>query len=222
MELVEHKKLRAKKILFLLKKNYGFVPNLFLNYSTDAQMLVAIILSAQSTDNQINKVTKKLFKKYKTVNDFANAKKQVFEKEIYSTGFYKQKAKNIISCFLIIKSKFNSKIPLNMSDLISLPGVGRKTANLILLNKGIVEGIAVDTHVFRLSRRFGLSKSKNANDVEKDLKKIYKKIDWPNINKLFITHGRNLCTAINPKCDNCFLNKKFDNNSNICLKIFKK
>jgi len=222
MESINHKKIRAKKILFLLKKNYGVIPNLFLNYSTDAQMLVAIILSAQSTDKQINKVTKKLFKKYKSVNDFANAKKQVFEKEIYSTGFYKQKAKHIISCFSIIESKFNSKIPLNMSDLISLPGVGRKTANLILLNKEIVEGIAVDTHVFRLSKRFGLSKSKTANHLEKDLQNIYEKNDWSSVIKSFITHGRNLCLVINPICVNCFLNKKFDENSNICLKILKK
>jgi endonuclease III len=197
----------SKKILSSLKENYSIQPNLFLDYSTDAQMLCALILSAQTTDLNVNKVTKFLFKKYFSIEDFANLNLKVFEKEIYSTGYYKQKAKNIKNCFLIIKNKFNSNIPLKMDELITLPGVGRKTANLFLLNKGIISGIAVDTHVFRLSRRFGLSNSKTQTLVEKDLLKIFKKSDWPNVNKYFIVHGRTFCFAKSPNCKDCFLKK---------------
>ncbi|NMA44504.1 MAG: endonuclease III [Candidatus Diapherotrites archaeon] len=201
-------KLRGKKVIFLLKKNYPAVPKLFLKYTTDAQMLCAIILSAQSTDAQVNRVTEKLFKKYKTVDDFASANQKTFEKEIFSTGFYKTKAKNIISCFKIIKKNYGGIVPLSMSDLISLPGVGRKTANLVLASKGIVEGIAVDTHVFRLSKRIGFSKAKTPVLVEKDLMQIFDKKDWSKINGLLISHGRAICTAKKPKCSSCFLNKK--------------
>ena len=214
MESKEKKKSRAQKILLELKKNYPRQPNLFLNHSNDAQMLCAIMLSAQSTDTQINKVTKRLFEKYKTIDYFASAKQRIFEKEIFSSGFYKNKAKNIIATFKKIKNEFNGSIPLTMSELISLPGIGRKTANLVLLNKGIISGIAVDVHVFRLSKRFGLTTSKTPNKVEQDLIAIYQKTDWQFVNKLFIVHGRAVCTARNPNCVSCFLNKK-----NLCTRV---
>lgn len=197
----------AKKVIILLKNKYKIVPKLFLNYKTDSQLLCAIILSAQSTDAQVNKVTEKLFKKYKTVDDFANANIQIFEKEIFSTGFYKSKAKNIIFCFKKIKNEFGGKIPLNMVSLVSLPGVGRKTANLVLANKGIVKGIAVDTHVFRLAKRIGFSKGKTAELVEKDLMQIFEKKEWAKLNGLLISHGRAVCTAKKPNCNTCVLNK---------------
>ncbi len=203
----EEKK-RARKILSELEKNYPQVPKIFLNYNTRAQMLCAIILSAQSTDAQINKITEKIFKKYSTVKDFANADPKKFEKEIFSAGYYKSKSKNIINCFKKIESDFGGRIPKKMSDLISLPGVGRKTANLVLLSMGIIEGIAVDTHVFRLSKRMGFSKAKNATQLEKDLMNLFEKKDWPVINKLLITHGRKICTARKAFCENCFLNEK--------------
>jgi endonuclease-3 len=208
MDFNKNKKEFAKKVLFELESNYKNVPKLFLNYKTEAQLLCAIILSAQSTDAQINKVTSELFKKYKTVNDFANANIKTFEKEIFSTGFYKTKAKNVVNCFKKIKSNFGGKIPLNINDLVTLPGVGRKTANLVLANKGIISGIAVDTHVFRLSKRIGLSKAKSAELVEKDLISLFEKKDWSKINGLLITHGRAVCTAKKPLCEKCFLNKK--------------
>ena len=208
MESKDTKKARATKVLSLLKKNYKKQPNLFLNHATQAQMLCAIILSAQSTDAQINKLTKKLFVKYKTVNDFASAVQKTFEKEIYSSGFYKNKSKNIIACFKKIKNDFKGKIPLTMGELITLPGVGRKTANLVLLNKGIIVGIAVDTHVFRLAKRFKLTKASTQDKVEKDLMTIYPKKQWSFVNKLFIVHGRAICTARNPACTKCFLNSK--------------
>jgi endonuclease III len=206
-------KKRARLIFSKLEQNYFSVPLLFLDYKTDAQMLCAIILSAQSTDAQVNKVTKELFKKYKSVNDFSNANLKIFEIEIKSTGFYKQKAKRVIECFNIIKNNYGGKIPLRMSDLISLPGVGRKTANLVLANKGIIEGIAVDTHVARLARRMNFTNFREQFKIEKDLLKIFDKKIWGRVNGLFISHGRRICVARNPKCNICFLNKR-----NLCPK----
>lgn len=207
-------KKRAKIIFSELKKNYAYVPLLFLHYKTDAQMLCAIILSAQSTDAQVNKLTKTLFKKYKSVNDFAHANLKEFEIEIRSTGYYRQKAMRIIKCFKIIGDKYNGKIPIKMDELTELPGVGRKTANLVLANKGIIEGIAVDTHVWRLAQRMGFTKFDNQNKIEQDLMGVFDKKVWHEVNGLFISHGRSVCTARNPKCGICFLNKR-----KICSKI---
>jgi endonuclease III len=201
------KKTRAKKVFQLMAKKYSDVPKIFLDYGTDAQMLCAIILSAQSTDVQTNKVTSVLFKKYKTVRDFASADRKTFEKEIFSTGFYKNKTKNIIACFKKIESGFGGKVPREMNALISLPGVGRKTANLVLLSFGIIEGIAVDTHVARISFRLGLSNKKDPDKIEKDLMALFDKAFWAYVNRLFISHGRAICTAKNPLCEKCFLNE---------------
>jgi endonuclease-3 len=199
---------RVLRIYSELKSHYYDVPLLFLNHSSDAQMLCAIILSAQSTDAQVNKVTSSLFKKYKSVNDFASADLRTFEREIKSTGYYKQKAKRIIGCFRIICNEYGGKIPLKMHELIELPGVGRKTANLVLANKGIIEGIAVDTHCIRLAQRLGFSKFDDPKRIEQDLMRIFPKKIWLEINGLLISHGRAICTARNPKCKECFLNKK--------------
>jgi endonuclease III len=207
-------KKRAKLIFAQLEKNYTSVPMLFLHYKTDAQMLCAIILSAQSTDKQVNKVTGDLFKKYKSVNDFANANLKVFENQIRSTGYYKQKAKRVIECFKIIREKYTGKIPAKMDQLIQLPGVGRKTANLVLVSKGIVEGIAVDSHVWRLAQRMGFTKFDTQFKIEINLMDVFDKSVWSKVNGLFISHGRAICTAKNPKCESCFLNKK-----KLCPKI---
>ena len=201
-------KKRAAKIFALLKKHYANVPLLFLNYKTDAQMLAAIILSAQSTDKQVNKVTEKLFKKYKTVNDFAGANLAVFEQEVRTTGYYRQKARRVIECFKIIKTKHKGKVPLKMEELVELPGVGRKTANLVLANKGIVQGIAVDTHVWRLAQRLGFSKHDNQHKIEHDLMEAFEQNVWHEINGLLISHGRAICTARKPNCKMCFWNEK--------------
>ncbi|MEK6959021.1 MAG: endonuclease III [archaeon] len=201
-------KLRAKKVFAELKSNYKGVPLLFLNYKTDAQMLCSIILSAQSTDKQVNKVTEKLFKKYKTVNDFASANLKTFEQEVRATGYYRQKAKRVIGCFKIIRDKYKGKLPSTMEELVELPGVGRKTANLVLANRGIVEGIAVDTHVWRLAQRLGFSKADDQHKIERDLMEVFDKKIWHELNGLLISHGRAICTARNPKCAECFLNKK--------------
>jgi endonuclease-3 len=198
---------RASKVLELLEKNY---PNakIALDYANPLQLLVATILSAQATDQQINMITPKLFKKYKTAEDYASADLQELEQYIKSSGFYHNKAKNIQKCCKALVEKFNSKVPRTMNELVDLPGVGRKTANIILANAfGIVEGVAVDTHVGRLAQRLGLSENKDPNKIEADLMKIVPKDQWMRITDLLIFHGRRVCTAKKPNCAGCVLNK---------------
>ena len=198
---------RASKVLELLEKNY---PNaeIALDYATPLQLLVATILSAQATDKQINMITPKLFKKYKTAGDYANADLEELEQYIKSSGFYHNKAKNIKNCCKTLVEKFHSKVPKTMNELIELPGVGRKTANIILANAfGIVEGVAVDTHVGRLAQRLGLSENKDPNKIEADLMKIIPKEQWTKITDLLIFHGRRVCTAKKPDCAGCVLNR---------------
>ena len=184
-------------------------------YRMPFELLVATILSAQCTDARVNMVTKDLFQKYKTVNDFADVSQSELEQDIRSTGFYKNKAKNIIGSAKMLLERYNSKVPETMEELITLPGVARKTANVVLseaYNK--VEGIAVDTHVARLSSRLGLSEQKDPNKIEKDLMSLTEKNDWHNISNLLILHGRNICRAKKPNCSACVL-------SNICPSAFK-
>lgn len=196
-----------KKIIDVLQKEYPQA-KIALNFSNPLEILVATILSAQCTDERVNKVTAELFKKYKTVDDYANADLKKFEQEIKSTGFYKMKAKNIINAAKIIKEKFNGKVPNTMQDLISLPGVARKTANVVLGNAyGKVEGIVVDTHVRRLSYRIGLTKNTDPNKIEQDLMKIVPKDKWFIFPYLLIDHGRKICSARKPLCDKCVINK---------------
>jgi endonuclease-3 len=198
---------RASKVLELLEKNY---PNakIALDYANPLQLLVATILSAQATDQQINMITPKLFKKYKTAEDYAGADLQELEQYIKSSGFYHNKAKNIKNCCKALVEKFNSTVPKTMNELVDLPGVGRKTANIILANAfGIVEGVAVDTHVGRLAQRLGLSENKDPNKIEADLMKIVPKDQWMRITDLLIFHGRRVCTAKKPNCAGCVLNK---------------
>jgi endonuclease III len=198
---------RASKVLELLEKNYTNA-EIALDYANPLQLLVATILSAQATDQQINMITPKLFKKYKTAGDYANADLQELEQYIKSSGFYHNKAKNIKNCCKTLVEKFHSKVPKTMNELIELPGVGRKTANIVLANSfGVVEGIAVDTHVGRLAQRLGLSENKDPNKIEADLMKIVPKDQWMRITDLLIFHGRRVCTAKKPNCAGCVLNR---------------
>jgi endonuclease-3 len=195
------------EIIKILQKEYPQA-KIALNFSNPIELLVATILSAQCTDERVNKVTKELFKKYKTVDDYANADIKKFEQEIKPTGFYKMKAKNIINAAKIIKEKFNGKVPDTMEDLMSLPGVARKTANVVLSNAyGKVEGIVVDTHVRRLSYRIGLTKNTEPNKIEQDLMKIVPKDKWFIFPYLLIDHGRKICSARKPLCEECVINK---------------
>lgn len=179
-----------------------------LHYSNPLELLVATILSAQSTDETINKVTKTLFKKYTKPEDYANADLKELEQDIRSTGFYHNKAKNLQNTAKMLVEKYNSKVPKTMEELVKLPGVARKTANIVLTNAyGVVVGVAVDTHVRRLAQRLGLSENDDPNKIEKDLMNIVPKDKWMRITDLLIFHGRRVCTAKKPKCTECVLNK---------------
>lgn len=191
------------QIIKLLKKEYPEA-KIALNFKNPLELLVATILSAQCTDSRVNMVTEKLFKKYRSAKDYASANITEFENEIKSTGFYKNKARNIIKACQIIEQKFGGRVPDKMDDLISLPGVARKTANIVQSNAyGIVEGIAVDTHVRRLSERLGFTTQKDPEKIEQDLMNLVPRRDWFNISYLLIEHGRKICQARKPLCPKC-------------------
>ena len=199
------KKNRVKKIIKLLKKKYPKA-NIALDFKNPLELLVATILSAQCTDERTNRVTKNLFKKYKNIKDYVKADLKRFEENIKPTGFYKNKAKNIITACKKIFKKFNGEVPQKMGELITLPGVGRKTANIVLTFAfGKLEGVAVDTHVKRLSQRLGLSENHNPNKIEQDLMVIIPKKDWGIFSSLIIEHGRKICLARRPLCEKCIL-----------------
>ncbi len=197
---------KVNEIIKILNKEYGDV-DIALNFSTVFELLVATILSAQCTDRQVNIVTSTLFKKYKTIKDYAKADIKNFEKDIKSTGFYRNKAKNIISTANIILEKFNGTVPKTMEELITLKGVARKTANIVLgSGYGINVGIAVDTHVIRLTNLIGLSKNSDPKKIEKDLMKIIPQKYWKSISFEIQTLGRRVCIARRPKCNICPIN----------------
>lgn len=196
-------------ISYLLKElhdHYGTMTHL--KFSNNYELLFAVMMSAQTTDAQVNKVTKDLFKKYKTLEEFATSNIKELQKDISSIGIFRNKAKNIRASANKIIKEFNSEVPSTMNELLTLPGVGRKTANVVLaygFNKA--EGIAVDTHVKRISNRLGLTNHKNPVKIEQDLMKLLPKKEWPVFTHLIIEHGRALCTARNRNCEDCFLNR---------------
>ncbi|MFH1411873.1 MAG: endonuclease III [Candidatus Omnitrophota bacterium] len=195
----------ADKIYGILEKTYpGAVTALV--HDSPIQLLAATILSAQCTDKRVNIVTEKLFKKYITVRDLASAKQTVLEKEIRSTGFYRNKAKNMIAAAKKIMTEFGGKVPSDMESLISLPGVARKTANIVLYHAfGRNDGIAVDTHVIRVSARLGMTENTDPEKIEKDLMKLFAKERWGKLTNLIIEHGRAVCKARRPMCPECRL-----------------
>ena len=188
-----HNKHKILEILKVLKKLFPN-PKTILNYTTPLEFLVAVILSARNTDKKINEVTRVLFKKYKTVKDYKNADLKDLEKNLDKLGLFRQKAKFIKNTAAIINNKYNGQIPKTMAELIELPGVGRKTANIILGNiYKIYEGIAVDTHVTRLSKLFGLTSNTNPEKIEQDLMQILPKEEWFDFTNLMIAYGRAYC-----------------------------
>jgi len=196
---------RVIDIIKILRESYQH-PATALNHVAPFQLLVATILSAQCTDERVNHITPTLFKKYRNPKDFAQAKQSILEKEIRSTGFYKNKARNIIAASKRIVEDFNDKVPDSMERLVTLPGVARKTANIVLSSSfKKAEGIAVDTHVKRLSVRLGLSKNKEPDKIERDLMDIVPKRDWLDFNFLLVEHGRRICQARNPLCQGCVI-----------------
>jgi len=200
------KQQRAETILDRLEKEYPQVEGTELSHKNPLELLVATILSAQATDEQINKITVDLFKKYKKPEDYANVPREELEQDIRSSGFYRRKADAIQTMAQTLVNEHNSKVPDTMEELVKLKGVARKTANIVLSGAfGKIEGIAVDTHVFRLSHRLGLSEQKNRNKVEQDLMKLFPMEKWWAVNYLLITHGRRVCDAKKADCDNCVL-----------------
>src|SRR6266581_4102859 len=177
-----------------------------LNFSTPLELLVATQLAAQCTDERVNMVTAQLFRKYRSVEDYATASQEELEQDIKSTGFYRNKAKNIRAACQRIITEYDSEVPRTMAGLLSLAGVARKTANVVLGNAfGIVEGFVVDTHVGRLTRRFGWTKNEDPVKVERDLTRIIPQQDWLDLSHLLIFHGRAVCYSRNPQCERCTL-----------------
>lgn len=204
------KKERFNLIFPYLQERYG-KPKCALDFETPYQLMIAVILSAQCTDARVNIVTKELFKVVKTPEDIHNMDLETLEKYIKSTGFYRNKAKNIKLNAEQVLNEYNGKIPKKMDELVKLAGVGRKTANVVLGEVwGISEGIVVDTHVKRLSKRMGLTKSDNPEIIERELMKIVPKKYWFVFSHYLILYGREVSTAINPKCDICIINKYFN------------
>ena len=196
---------RINRILALLDATYGTDYRCFLNYKTPWQLLIAVILSAQCTDARVNIVTKDLFKKYRKLEDFAAADLKELEQDIHSTGFYHNKAKNIIACAQVLVDKYKGKIPSDIDELTALPGVGRKTANVIRGNIYNIPSVVVDTHVKRISRKLGLTESDDPVKIEFELMKKLPEDHWILWNIDIITLGRTICTANHEKCGECFL-----------------
>ncbi len=179
-----------------------------LDFDTPFQMLVAVCLSAQCTDKRVNKTTPCLFAKFSTPKDFANANLEKIEELIHPCGFYKNKAKNLKSAGKKIMESFNGEVPKTMEELITIPGVGRKSANVIMLEAfNNPQGIAVDTHCKRIANRLGFSSEKEPEKIEKDLCELIPKEYWKDVNHILIWHGRNICSSQRPKCNKCPLNK---------------
>lgn len=209
------KKENAIELIRLLKETYPDA-TCSLDFETPFQLVVAVMLSAQCTDERVNKTTPRLFERCKTIKDFADIDIKELEEIIHPCGFYKNKAKNIKLCAKQVLENFNGKVPHTMEELTSLAGVGRKSANVIMLEVfGTPEGIAVDTHAKRISNLIGLSKQKEPEKIEQDLLKIFPKEYLKDINHLFVWHGRNTCVARKPKCEKCTV-------SHLCKSNIKK
>jgi len=202
MELTE----KAVKVLDILERQYPDA-RVTLEFKDPLQLLIATILAAQCTDERVNMVTKDLFKKYRRATDFAGADRPTLEEEIRSTGFYHNKAKSIIACCQKIVNQFNGQVPRALEELTSLPGVGRKTANIILGNAFDQQAIAVDTHVKRVTHRLGWAQPDDPDKIEFELMKVIPRERWTTACHQLVAHGRAVCTAKNPQCATCPVNK---------------
>jgi endonuclease-3 len=201
-------KKKAAMIFELLGNEYRDVKGTELNWGTPLELLVATILSAQSTDEQINRVTTKLFRKYRTAADYADAPRRELEEDIKSSGFFHRKAELIQEASRQIVEEFGGEVPRTMGELTRLKGVARKTANIVLGNAyGVVDGIAVDTHVMRLSQRLGFTGQKDRDKIERDLMELFPRDKWFSINYLLIAHGRRVCEAKRPDCGHCVVSR---------------
>lgn len=206
--LTEHKfkddLTRPAEILKRLKREYPLA-KIALEFETPFQLLISTILSAQCTDERVNIVTKSLFKKYKKPQDFLNVSNEELEKDIFSTGFYRQKTKSIKNCCKALLENYNGKVPTDFESLNALPGVGRKTASVVAGNAFGIPAIAVDTHVKRLSNLMGFTESDNPEKIEERLKEIFPPKEWINLGHYLMNHGRKICMARRPKCNECIV-----------------
>ncbi len=202
IDLLKSEKSHAREVFSRLKKEYPEVKSA-LDFSNAFQLLVATILSAQCTDARVNVVTKTLFKKYKSPKDFVKVSSEELEKDIYSTGFYRQKAKSLKQCSQAIIDNYSGQVPADFEALNKLPGVGRKTASVVAGNAFGIPAIAVDTHVKRLSNRLGFIKSEDPEKIEIKLKELLPKVDWINSSHYLAAHGRKICIARKPHCLQC-------------------
>lgn len=209
---------RVKEIIKILSRE---IPNsrIALKFSNPLELLIATILSAQCTDFKVNQVTGSLFKKYRTAKDYAEANREELEEDIRPTGFYRNKAKSLQKCCAELVSRFGGKVPETLEELVTLPGVGRKTANVILGNAFGIPGIVVDTHVHRVSQRIGLTKKDDPVKIEFDLMEIVPKEEWTHFSNLLIWHGRRTCVARKPLCERCLIRKLCDHGSTVSTKF---
>lgn len=202
---VETRKMNAKEALRRLRKAYK-VTGPFVEWSNPLELVVGTALSAQCTDERVNMVTRELFRKYKTAHDYADADQSTLEKEIYSTGFFRNKAKNLRGMGRVLVERFGGEVPDTLEDLLALPGISNKTAYIVLAKAfGKMEGLAVDTHVFRLAPRLGWSNAKTPEKMSRELGELFPKKDYLDVNEYLITHGRAVCVPHNPKCGECVL-----------------
>ncbi len=205
-ETLEARKARVQKIIQALKQKYPEAP-LALQFSNPLELLVAVILSAQCTDERVNQVTRQLFQKYRTAKDYVEAPQEELENDIRPTGYYRNKAKSLKACCQKLLSDYQGEVPRDINELVKLPGVGRKTAAMVLGNAyGLNQGIAVDTHVRRVVQRLQLSDKKTPEKIEQDLMALVPQEEWTWFSNALILHGRHTCTARNPKCGECVLN----------------
>jgi endonuclease III len=196
---------RTKEIIKRLRRAYPDA-KCSLNYSTPLELLVATILSAQCTDERVNRVTPELFRKYRNCDDYADAEAAELERDIHSTGFFRNKAKSIQGAARAIRERFGGRVPETMEELLTLPGVARKTANVVLGNAyGTASGVVVDTHVSRLTQRLGLTAHEQPEKIERDLMALVPRKDWVAFSHLLIAHGRAICKARTPLCSECVL-----------------
>lgn len=199
---IDKNKRRIAKIITLLKKRYPDA-KCALNFTNPLELLVATILSAQCTDERVNKVTKDLFRKYSKAEDYAKVKPEIFENDIRSTGFYKNKSKSIIKCCKEMVEKYGGKVPSTIDELVKLGGIGRKTANVVLGNAFGIPGIVVDTHVKRVAHRLAITKNQDPVKIEYDLMELVPQKEWTQFSHLIIFHGRYTCMAKKPLCSEC-------------------
>lgn len=201
----ETRRRRVRNIIPILSGEYSNLgPRL--NFSSPLELLIASILAAQCTDDRVNQVTRDLFRKYRTAKDYAEADPNELMREIHSTGTFRKKAIRIRLCSEAIVEKFGGEVPSSMEELTSLPGVGRKTANMILVNSYGLPGIIMDTHVIRVSGRIGLTDKKQPDKMEIDLMEVVPKKDWSDFSYLLVSHGREICVARKPRCERCKIN----------------